>query len=272
MGEAERTAALKPVSNVSWDRTRNEFFCQTSREYAETAAKQIKIFGLTMEITARALEDALAAHGYPVMDVQIKGSRRNWAEAEMRTKSQVEELLKQYGTEANDSIRIGNHVLRCVKGDNPQERLCFQCRKPGHFKNQCPDLQPNAAPAQSIARLEGRGTGEPSAADTITVSNSEVAMIMVKNMVAQMVDDRASRMEEKLDQSLKSLTERVNATEVHQQQVAQRINALADSFQQNVTAAGQAAVQATMTQAMQQWQHQSSSDQQDFHQGLPSRQ
>ncbi|KAE9132884.1 hypothetical protein PF005_g15914 [Phytophthora fragariae] len=210
--ETEKTTALKPVSNVSWDRKRSEFFRPTSREYAEAAAKQVKIFGLTMEITTRKLEEAMSAHGYPAIDVLIKGPRRNWAEAEMRTKSQVDELLKEYGPDSSEKIRVGNHVLRFVRGENPQERLCFQCHQSGHFRNQCPELQPKPTIGQAVRGQVGHEVA-PSNTDAVTVTNSEVAMRMMKNMVTQIVDERTSRLEEKLDRNMQSLAVRVDANE-----------------------------------------------------------
>ncbi|KAE9269947.1 hypothetical protein PR003_g30989 [Phytophthora rubi] len=263
--------ALKPVSNVSWDRKGSEFFRPTSREYAEAAEKQVKIFGLIMEITTRKLEEAMSAHGYPAIDVLIKGPRRNWAEAEMRTKSQVDELLKEYGPDSSEKIRVGNHVLRFVRGENPQERLCFQCHQPGHFRNQCPELQPKPTIGQAVRGQVGHEVA-PSNTDAVTVTNSEVAMRMMKNMVTQIVDERTSRLEEKLDRNMQSLAVRVDANEVQQHEVSRKMNTLAESFQQTITAAVQSAVQAAVAQVMQQGQQELQRTEPDFQRGFPSHQ
>lgn len=269
--ETEKTTALKPVSNVSWDRKRSEFFRPTSREYAEAAEKQVKIFGLTMEMTTRKLEEAMSAHGYPAMDVLIKGPRRNWAEAEMRTKSQVNELLKEYGPDSSEKIRVGNHVLRFVRGENPQERLCFQCHQPGHFRNQCPELQPKPTIGQAVRGQVGHEVA-PSNTDAVTVTNSEVAIRMMKNMVTQIVDERTSRLEEKLDRNMQSLAERVDANEAQQHEVSRKMNTVAESFQQTITAAVQSAVQAAVAQVMQLGQQELQRTEPDFQRGLPSHQ
>ncbi|KAE9277195.1 hypothetical protein PR003_g28855 [Phytophthora rubi] len=270
--ETEKTTtALKPVSNVSWDRKRSEFFRPTSREYAEAAEKQVKIFGLTMEITTRKLEEAMRAHGYPAMDVLIKGPRRNWAEAEMRMKGQVDELLKEYGPDSSEKIRVGNHVLRFVRGENPQERICFQCHQPGHFRNQCPELQPKPTIGQAVRGQVGHEVAQ-SNTDAVTVTNSEVAMRMMKNMATQIVDERTSRLEEKLDRNMQSLAVRVDANEVQQHEVSRKMNTLAESFQQTITAAVQSAVQAAVAQVMQQGQQELQRTEPDFQRGLPSHQ
>ncbi|GMF64031.1 unnamed protein product [Phytophthora fragariaefolia] len=194
-GHPTDTSTFKMVANVEWNSRLGVLYRPSEEDKQERSERRALVFGLTSEITGRALEQELESHGLTTTSIEIRKKNSLYAVVEFVSKKITLKAVETFGPDGVNQLRLGNIKLAIKQMDpNPPERTCFKCRKPGHFGAQCPELTVNNVnnyqPSGSARAILRQDTQAMTFRGDSKSKENRVTVRMVEHMVGRIIDNK----------------------------------------------------------------------------------